>query len=163
MPHTPLPTPSILQLNASDGGVPKTPLDQATVTTDGVTGDRQRNTKSHGGPDRALCLFSADIIATLQAEGHPIRPGDTGENVTIAGLDWSALAPGARLRLGPDVLIEITTYTTPCHHIAKYFHDGDSQHISQQHSPGRSRLYARVIETGPLRPGDPVELLPPQA
>lgn len=151
--------PAILQINASDGGVPKTPLHQAQVTTLGITGDVQRNTKAHGGLDRALCLFSADVIDTLRSEGHPIRPGDTGENLTITGLDWPAIAPGARLRLGADVLIEITSYTNPCHHIAKYFHDGDSGHIAQEQSPGRSRLYARVIGTGDLRPGDPVELL----
>jgi len=151
---------SIIQLNASDGGVPKTPLQTATVETEGITVDRQRNTKSHGGPERALCLFAIEVIETLQAQGHPIAPGDTGENITLRDIDWARVIPGARLRLGPNVLIQITGYTTPCHHIARYFHDGDSQHIAQDQNPGQSRVYARVLQPGTLRPGDPAVLLP---
>jgi MOSC domain-containing protein YiiM len=154
-------TASIQQINASDGGVPKTPLDVADVTEMGITVDRQRNTKAHGGPERALCLFSADVIDALRAEGHPIGPGDAGENMTLRGLDWAAVAPGARLRLGESVLVEVTRYTTPCGHVARFFHDGDFQQISQEEHPGRSRVYARVLQTGRLRPGDPVEVLPP--
>ena len=37
----------------------------------------------HGGPERALCLFSLERILELQAEGHPIFPGAAGENITI--------------------------------------------------------------------------------
>ena len=154
-------TASILQISASDGGVPKTPLDAAEVTELGISVDRQRNTKGHGGPDRALCLFSAEVIEALQSEGHSIGPGDTGENMTLRGLDWAQLTPGARLRLGESVLVEVTRYTTPCGHIAQFFRDGDPMHISQDRHPGRSRVYARVVQTGRLRPGDPVELLPP--
>ena len=163
MTSTATATASILQINASDGGVPKTPLDIAEVTELGISVDRQRNMKAHGGRDRALCLFSADVIEALQAEGHPIQPGDTGENMTLRGLDWAQLAPGSRLRLGESVLVEVTRYTTPCGHVAKYFRDGDPLHISQDRHPGRSRVYARVVQTGRLRPGDPVELLAPAA
>ncbi len=161
MTSTATATASILQINASDGGVPKTPLDVAQVTELGISVDRQRNTKAHGGPERALCLFSADVIEALQAEGHPIGPGDTGENMTLRGLDWAQLGPGSRLRMGESVLVEVTRYTTPCGHVAKYFRDGNFLHISQDEHPGRSRVYARVVQTGRLRPGDPVELLPP--
>ncbi|MDE2639746.1 MAG: MOSC domain-containing protein [Chloroflexota bacterium] len=158
---TTTPTASIQQINASDGGVPKTPLDVADVTELGITVDRQRNTKAHGGPDRALCLFSGDVIETLRAEGHPIGPGDAGENMTLRGLDWAAVGPGSRLRLGESVLVEVTRYTTPCGHVAQFFRDGDFLQISQDEHPGRSRVYARVLATGRLRPGDPVEVLPP--
>lgn len=151
---------AIAQINASDGGVPKTPLDSATVETNGITVDRQRNTKSHGGPERALCLFSTEVIEALRAEGHLIGPGDVGENLTLQGIAWGKVEPGTRLRLGDEVLVEITRYTTPCGHIERYFHDGDSQHISQERNPGRSRVYARVLQQGELRPGDAVELLP---
>ena len=50
--------------------------------------DRQRNPRIHGGLERAICLFSLEVIEALQAEGHPIVPGSTGENVTLAGLNW---------------------------------------------------------------------------
>ena len=151
---------SIVQISISDGGVPKTPLDRATVGTHGITGDRQRNTTSHGGPERALCLFSIEVIEALQAQGHPIGPGDVGENLTLRGIDWARVVPGARLRLGDDVLVEVMDYTPPFTHIARYFHDADSRHISQKHNPGQSRVYARVLARGALSPGDPVTLVP---
>ena len=99
------------------------------------------------------------MIEALRSEGHPITPGDVGENVTLRGIEWTRVRPGSRLRLGNEVLVEMTRYTTPCGHIQKYFHDGDSQHISQDRNPGRSRVYGRVIEEGKLRPGDAAKLL----
>ena len=52
--------------------------------------------KVHGGPERAVSLFSLEVIRRLQDEGHPIYPGATGENLTVAGLDWAALAAGTQ-------------------------------------------------------------------
>ena len=153
------PGPRVARLNVSDGGVPKRAVERAVVGPLGVEGDRQANTEAHGGPERALCLYSLERIKALRAEGHAIGPGDAGENVTVAGLDWDAVVPGARLRLGADVRIEITRYTSPCRKIAASFADGDSSRISQQRHPGWSRVYARVLAGGALAPGDPVALL----
>jgi MOSC domain-containing protein YiiM len=150
---------TVTHINVSDGGVPKRPLERAVIGTLGVEGDRQANTEHHGGPERALCLFSLEKIEALQAEGHPIGPGGAGENVTITGLDWDAVAPGSRLRLGEAVLIEITGYTAPCYKIEANFSDKDFNRINQKTNPGWSRAYAKVIEGGALVPGDAVELL----
>jgi MOSC domain-containing protein YiiM len=103
--------------------------------------------------------FAMEAIRALQAEGHPLIPGALGENVTLEGLDWSAVQPGARLRLGGEVLLEVTRYTTPCFNIRPAFRDGDYSLVSQKRHPGRSRVYARVLETGTLRRGDPAQLL----
>ncbi len=153
-------TPHVTHINVSDGGVPKLPISDAVIDADGVAGDRQANLEHHGGPERALCLFSLERIEALQQEGHGIVPGAAGENITITGLDWDSVAPGRRLRLGPSVLIEITRYTAPCTKIRASFSDNDSNRINQKTHPGWSRTYARVIEGGPLATGDAVELLP---
>ncbi len=146
----------IFQINVSAGGVPKQPVPQGEVTPLGLTGDKQRDRRHHGGPDRALCLFSLEHILSLQAEGHPIYPGATGENVTITGLDWAAIVPGARLRLGPEALVEVTGYASPCSNITAAFRDGAINEISEKKHPGRSRVYARVLRPGPIQPGDEV-------
>jgi MOSC domain-containing protein YiiM len=148
----------VFSLNRSDGGVPKLPVREARVTTLGLEGDRQKNTKIHGGPERALCLYALEHIVSLQEEGHPIFPGSVGENVTIAGLPWERLEPGSRLRLG-EVEIELTSYTTPCKTIQHSFASNKYGRISQSLEPGMSRLYARVLREGLLRVGDPVTLL----
>jgi MOSC domain-containing protein YiiM len=152
------PYPHVYQINVSDGGVPKHPVLEAVIATIGVKGDRQQNLKFHGGPDRALCLFSQELIERLQDEGHSIEAGFSGENLTLAGLDWEKLELGARLQIGPDVRVELMSYTVPCAKNARWFRDGDFKRVSQKVNPGWSRLYARVLVEGVVRPGDVVVL-----
>jgi len=47
----------------------------------------------HAGTRRSL-------IQSLQAEGHPITVGSTGENLTLAGVDWRVMAPGVEVQGG---------------------------------------------------------------
>ena len=149
----------IVQLSVSIGGVPKRAVETVRVAPLGLDGDGHRDHEHHGGPGRAVCLFAMEAIRELQAEGHPLAPGALGENVTLEGLDWSVVQPGARLRLGEEVLLEITGYTTPCFNIRPAFRGGDYSLVSQKRHPGRSRVYARVVSTGTLRRGDPARLL----
>ncbi len=146
----------IFQLNCSAGGVPKLAVRAAEVTEVGLAGDEHNFPDIHGGPERALCLYSLERILELQAEGHPIFPGSVGENVTLSGLDWNEVVPGLQLYLGDDVQIEITRYTSPCNSIPDSFLDGDYPRISQKVHPGYSRVYARVLRPGKLVVGQPV-------
>ena len=143
---------TIQAVYVSGGGVPKRPVPSAWVSADGVEGDRQRDRRLHGGPDRAVCLYSFDLIQKLQAEGHPIAPGVIGENLTLAGIDWSLMVPGAQVEAGP-VLLEVTSYTTPCKNISSAFVNGEFVRVSQKVCPGWSRVYARVLEEGIVTAG----------
>jgi MOSC domain-containing protein YiiM len=150
----------ILQISVSGGGVPKRAVERAIVWEEGIQGDRQADLRAHGGPRRAVCLYSFEVIEKLRSEGHPIGPGSAGENVTVASLDWSLVVPGAHLRLGNEVLLEITAYTAPCWKNARWFRDGDVDRMNQSRHPGESRVYARVQSGGEIRVGDPVQLIP---
>lgn len=153
------PSGIISQLSISPGGVPKLAVAEARVSTLGLEGDGHAHPDIHGGPDRAVCLYSLDLIESLMTEGHPIAPGSTGENVTVQGVDWSLIVPGARLRLGDAVELEITRFTTPCTNIRASFADGDSNRIHHNLHPGWSRAYARVLAPGLLRTGDSVTVI----
>ena len=146
----------LYQINVSNGGVPKREVPEAHIGAKGVSGDSQRSLNIHGGPDRAVCLFSLEVIQSLQAEGHAITPGSSGENLTVAGVEWAKLAPGDRIRAGESVVLELTSYTEPCERNARWFKDGEFTRISQKHYPGCSRLYARVLAEGRVRKGDQV-------
>ncbi|MCB9004145.1 MAG: MOSC domain-containing protein [Ardenticatenaceae bacterium] len=147
----------VFQLNMSKGGVPKRPLPTAEINQLGIVGDEQRDTLHHGGPERALSLYSLEHILALQAEGHPIYPGSVGENVTITGLDWGKVVPGVRLCLGA-VEIEITSYAVPCRTIRTSFKDEEFGRIGEKQHAGWSRAYARVLQGGKLQIGDAVML-----
>lgn len=148
---------TIHQLSVSNGGVPKKPVPSSTLTREGLAGDWQTDRKHHGGPDRALCLFPTSLIERLRAEGHPISPGTTGENLTLDGLtpdEWSRITPGARLTFASGVEIEIVSYCAPCSTIRDSFKDLNSKRIKQELHPGESRLYARVLQEGTLTVGE---------
>ena len=152
-------TAHVVQLSRSRGGVPKLAIDEATVTADGLDGDRQRDRRFHGGPKRALCLYSDDLIEQLTLEGHPIARGSTGENVTIRGLDWRVVRPGARLSIG-DGHVEITANAAPCKTIRRSFLDEDFTRMSQKLHRGWSRVYCRILRPGVIRVNDLVTLTP---
>ncbi len=152
--------PRIFQINVSkQGGVPKQPMREANVDALGIAGSQVANPEAHGGIERALCLYALERILALQLEGHPIFPGSVGENITTVNIDWGQMVPGARVRLGDRVLLELTRYTSPCTTIAKSFQGGHYERISQKAYPGWSRVYARVLQPGLVRIGDPIELV----
>jgi MOSC domain-containing protein YiiM len=156
---SPSSTGVVEQLATSGGGVPKTPATRAVVRRRGLVGDVQRSRKHHGSPPQALCLWSADVIDALRAEGHPIGYGSAGENVTVRGLDWASVAPGQRISIGP-VLAELSSWAVPCAQNRAFFLGGKFRRMSQDDHPGWSRVYARVLEGGTVTVGDPVVLEP---
>jgi MOSC domain-containing protein YiiM len=142
----------VVRLSVSDGGVPKRAVDALHVAYDGVVGDRQASRRHHGAPFQALCLWHAETIDQLAADGHPITYGDAGENVTISALDWPAVRPGVRLRMG-SVLCEISSHAEPCSKNAQWFSDGNFSRIHDRNGPW-SRMYATVIEPGGISVAD---------
>lgn len=155
------PVGRVLQVNVSHGGVPKLPLDRAWVGRLGLDGDQHNEDTVHGGPHRAVCLFAIEAIERLQAEGHPVEPGGVGENLTTSGIEWSLLPIGTRARIGRDLEIELASPTNPCATQKPNFLGGRFSRISIDLHPSDSRMYARVLREGEVRPGDGIQLLPP--
>ena len=147
----------VVAINVSAGGLPKRAVVEAMITEHGIMGDQQRDLRRHGGPDRALCIYSAELIEALHTEGHAIVPGAAGENVTVRGILWERVTVGTRLQLG-SIDVEITEYAAPCTNLRALFINVPITRISQKTNPGWSRVYARVLRTGLLRTGDSVIL-----
>ena len=51
----------------------------------------------------------------MVAMGAKVKPGDFAENLTVDGLEVMTLPVGTRLKVGPDVLLEITQIGKTCH------------------------------------------------
>ena len=153
----------VLQVNVSNGGVPKRAVASAHVGRTGLEGDAVNHPKIHGGPERAVCLFPVELIRRLQDEGHPVFPGSTGENLTVAGLDWPALEVDAVLAVGDEVRLQLTQRVEPCRTIAGSFEGGGFKRIQPKRAPDETRWYARVLTEGTVRPGDEVRVEATQA
>lgn len=149
---------TLVSINVSPGGVPKLPVPEARITATGVAGDRQKDLKWHGGPDRAVSLLAMSVIRELQAAGHPIAPGTTGENLTIDGFAPEDIRPGLRLRIGGAELL-LTDWLTPCSKIGGSFVGRRHSTLKETKHPFRSRIGARVLVGGLVRTGDPVEAI----
>jgi hypothetical protein len=156
----PTETGSVAQLSLGGGGVPKEPVGEAEVTVAGMTGDHQNDRVHHGRGFQALCLYSKDVIERLKAEGHPIHPGAAGENITVEGIEWASLRPGAVILIGDDLKIELSSYATPCAKNARWFIDRDFRRMLHETHPGWSRVYATVLRPGRVQTGDRVLVEP---
>jgi MOSC domain-containing protein YiiM len=149
---------TVEQLNTSDGGVPKRPVAAVDVDGSGVVGDRQAVRRHHGRPWQALCIWSADVIDQLAAEGHPIAAGRAGENVTVRGLPWADVRAGVHLQMG-EVRAEVSVFALPCVTNAQWFLHRDFERMHHDRGPV-SRVYASVLRGGRIVTGDPVVLEP---
>jgi MOSC domain-containing protein YiiM len=146
----------VVQVSASRGGVPKLPVAGAWVGREGLDGDGHTEPPTvHGGPERAVCLYSVEQI------GHRVAgPGALGENLTLEGVDLGALGPGTRLGIGEGgLVIEVASYAAPCQTIAHAFTDRRIARISPLTHLADARRYCRVVEEGPVTQGDEVIVL----
>ena len=145
----------VAHLHASKG-LPKKPIDTASIGWRGIEGDVQSSRVHHGRPWQALCIWSTDAIDSLRAQGHPIAPGFAGDNITISGIPADAFRPGAHFRIG-TVRGFFSAYTIPCSKNNEWFQNKNIMAMS--HTQGNfSRIYAMVTHTGTISVGDTCEL-----
>lgn len=69
---------------------------------------------------RQVHLIHAELIDGLRADGFAVDPGTMGENITTRGLALLDLPAGARLRIGPAAVIEVTGLRNPCSQLDRY-------------------------------------------
>ena len=134
----------VLGIFISNGGVPKLPIKSVEIGYLGLAGDAQQNKKFHGGRQKAVCVLENELLLKLQNEGHPIRPGETGENLLVEGYN---LGIGSIFTVGSAEL-EVVSATSPCYKIAGSFSEGNYNRISHEIFPGETRWYCKVLKTG---------------
>ena len=130
-------------------GTPKTPVEEAYLFKEhGLEGD------AHAGNwHRQVSLLSSESIDQANLQGLNVGFGDFAENIATVGVDWKTLPIGTRVRLGAQVLLEITQIGKECHNrCAIYYKAGDC-------IMPREGVFARVLKEGRIRCGDPIEIL----
>ena len=152
----------VASVNANGGGVPKPPVDAASVDGLGLHEDAHTEPEPiHGGADQAVCLYAQEAVERVRADGHQACPGAYGENLTLLGIDWASLAPGDRMAIGEGdaaLELELTKPAAPCQTIAHWFTERRIARISPKVVHEDARWYARVLREGEVRAGMPVRL-----
>jgi MOSC domain-containing protein YiiM len=130
---------------------------QVWAGREGLSGDHQYDRKSHGGPERALLMYSADHYPRWRAEWNrkDVGPGGFGENLTVSGLDEDSACLGDVYRIG-EVRVEVSSPRTPCRNLSRRHGLPDLvRTVVENH---RSGWYLRVLQEGWLEAGMPVGL-----
>jgi len=124
------------------------PLQQARlVAGHGIEGDVKG-----GNPDRNLNVMSLEWLNDVATQGYLTKPGQMGEQLIIEGLAVETLAPGARLQLGKEALIEISKLRTGC----ELFESAQQGKTREGLALG---AMARVVTGGMIAVGDEVRLV----
>ena len=124
----------------------------------GLAGDRVYDVKHHGGSDHAVYAYAREDLDRWEAElGRPLENGVFGENLTTAGLDVNGALIGERWRIGPDVVLEVSSPRIPCATFQGWLEREDwIKRFTRAALPG---AFLRVIEPGDIRAAAPVEIV----
>ncbi|AXE88039.1 MOSC domain-containing protein [Streptomyces sp. Go-475] len=124
----------------------------------GLAGDAVCKLEHHGGDDQAVYAMAREDLDEWERElGRTLADGAFGENLTTAGLDVSGARIGERWRIGPEVVLEVTSGRIPCRTFQGHLGErGWVKRFTRRGAPG---AYLRVIEPGEIRAGDPVEIV----
>lgn len=143
-------TPRIVSVNISEKtGEKKHNIDcSAVVAEHGLADD------AHAGEwHRQVSLLATESIDKMRLMGLDVWPGDFAENLTTQGIDLVSLPEGTRLRVGTDVVLEVTQIGKECHErCAIYYQAGDCV-------MPKEGVFARVLEGGKVEIGDRIEVL----
>ncbi len=113
----------------------------------GLVGD------AHAGSGRQVSLLALEAIRRMCDLLPGLKPGDFAENLTLEGLNPAILPVGQRLRVGAQVLLEITQIGKTCHHGCEI------RRLAGDCIMPREGVFAKVLAGGTVHKGDAVALL----
>jgi MOSC domain-containing protein YiiM len=131
------------------------PLD---LGVEGLAGDQQANRRVHGGPDKAVCVYSLDHAAwwreTLSEPDW--GAGAVGENFSVAGQTEPSVCLGDVFEVG-SALLQVSQPRSPCQTLARRWQRPDLP--KRVVRTGRSGWYLRVLREGRVEAGQPLTLI----
>jgi MOSC domain-containing protein YiiM len=109
---------------------------------------------AHSGKwHRQVSLLGIESINRMKIGDLNIKFGDFAENITTEGINLAELSIGTRLKIGEDVLLEITQLGKVCHHDCEI-----KKKIGDCVMP-REGVFARVLHGGLIQAGDNIRTL----
>lgn len=107
---------------------------------------------AHAGDwHRQVSLLAGESIDNVKKVLPTLKNGAFAENIITRGLELTSLAIGTRLRVGAEVILEITQIGKECHNAGCAIKKATGDCIMP-----REGLFARVIQGGEAKAGDPI-------
>lgn len=141
----------IISINISEKkGIRKKQIDEAIIDENsGIRGDAHASDKWH----RQMSLLAIESIKKMQEIGLDVKPGDFAENITTEGIDLLALPVGTRMRLGREVIGEVSQIGKECHtRCAIYYQAGDCV-------MPKEGIFIKVLKGGKIKVGDEIAIM----
>ena len=102
---------------------------------------------------RQVSFLAAESINTARARGLDVCEGDFGENFTTQGINLLSLPLGTQLKLGSEVLVEISQIGKVCHtRCAIYYLAGDCIFPHEG-------IFGVVLQGGEVHIGDDIQMV----
>lgn len=119
-----------------------------------VVADRGLENDAHAGAwHRQLSFLAEESIAKARKRGLEVGPGDFAENFTTEGIDLLDLPLGTQLRLGNEVLVEVSQIGKVCHTRCSIYH------LAGDCIFPREGIFAVVLQGGTVAAGDAIEVV----
>ncbi|MBW2481375.1 MAG: MOSC domain-containing protein [Deltaproteobacteria bacterium] len=125
---------------------------KANVTSVRLLEDHGIENDAHAGKwHRQVSLLAIESIAKIRNKGLDVSPGEFAENITTAGIRLWELPIGNCLKLGAEVVAEVTQIGKQCHNRCAIFHQ-----VGDCVMP-REGIFVRILQGGMIKPGDRIE------
>jgi MOSC domain-containing protein YiiM len=140
----------VVSVNVSDKkGIRKKPIGEVVLKAEyGIEGDAHASSEWH----RQVSLLALESIDKMREMGLDVSPGDFAENITTEGIDLVSLPVGTKMRIGGEVLGEVSQIGKECHtRCAIYYQAGDCV-------MPKEGIFIRVLRGGKVRAGDGINV-----
>ncbi len=122
---------------------PVTVVEQHGVAEDAHAGDWHRQ----------VSLLAWESIEKARSRGLDVKEGDFAENITTEGINLMALPLGTQLKIGDDVLLELSQQGKVCHKkCAIYYLAGDCIFP-------REGIFFVALKGGKVQAGDSIDVV----
>ncbi len=134
-------------------------VDEVFLSREGFQGDGVANRKFHGGPERAVCVYSYERYLLWEKEFQVRLPSSAfGENLTVTNMLERDVCIGDIYQLG-DAVVQVSQGRIPCDTISK--RTGISNILGRIIEKGYTGFFCRVLKEGMVRKDSSIQLLKP--
>ena len=131
-------------------GTRKTPVPEIMIKEQfGVVGDAHADCQTH----RQVSLLAIESIDKMRGKGMDLQCGDFAENITTQGIDLVKLPVGTRLKVGNEVILEMSQIGKECHAGCAI------REIIGDCIMPREGIFARVVKGGRVKAGDEIKVM----